>query len=93
MGDKIFDTDEKSVRRSLNSQQKDGEKLQISDNRPCTVSQVQMKGYSESFFRAVYLYKAEPTPAGAVPAQGASAGILTSALAVESHKEIWGGPS
>lgn len=49
MGDKIFDTDEKSVRRSLNSQQKDGEKLQISDNRPCSVSQVQMKRLFREF--------------------------------------------
>lgn len=33
--------------------------------------------------------KAEPTPAGAVPAQGTPADIPVSASPVESHKEIW----
>ena len=35
--------------------------------------------------------KAEPTPAGMVPAQGAPANIPASASPVESHKEIWVG--
>lgn len=35
--------------------------------------------------------KAEPTPEGAVPAQGTPADIPVSASPVESHKEIWVG--